>query len=100
MNEPFIQPLASAKSQPTGRRVEDSFLVKFLQFSSSACAVAGGTMLASNVEISRYGFILLALSSSQMLTSSIIVRNTSLIIYSASIFVFVDCLGIYRWILR
>lgn len=57
-------------------------------------------MLASNTEISRYGFILLALSSSQMLASSTMVRNKSLMVYSASIFIFVDCLGIYRWVLQ
>ena len=91
---------ASQNPRLTSRRVEDSLLVKFLQFSSSACAVTGGIVLASNTEISRYGFLFLALSSSQMLTSSVIVRNTSLITYSASLFIFVDCLGIYRWIVR
>jgi hypothetical protein len=81
------------------KQLYDSSLVKFLHYSSSACAVAGGTILASNTEVSGYGFILLALSSSQMLTSSILVQNRRLIIYSASLFIFVDCLGIYRWVL-
>jgi hypothetical protein len=81
------------------RQSDDSYLVKFLHYSSSACAVAGGTILASNTEVSRYGFILLALSSSQMLISSILIQNKRLIIYSASLFVFVDCLGVYRWLL-
>jgi hypothetical protein len=82
------------------RQVYDSSLVKFLHYSSSACAVAGGTILASNTEISGYGFILLALSSGQMLISSLLAQNKRLIIYSASLFIFVDCLGIYRWVLR
>ena len=75
-------------------------LSKILQASSSACAVAGGVMLASNTNVSGYGFLFLALSSSQMLLSSILLRNTSMIIYAGSLFMFVDCLGIYRWVLK
>jgi hypothetical protein len=75
-------------------------IAKFLQWSSSACAIAGGVMLASKTEASGYGFIFLALSSSQMLMSSIRIKNTSMIVYGASLFLFVDCLGIYRWILK
>jgi hypothetical protein len=85
--------------QSLTRQLYDSTLAKFLHYSSSACAVAGGTILASNTEVSGYGFILLALSSSQMLISSMLVQNKRLIIYSASLFIFVDCLGIYRWVL-
>jgi hypothetical protein len=75
-------------------------IAKFLQWSSSACAIAGGIMLASKIEISGYGFIFLALSSSQMLAASIRRKNTSMIVYAGSLFIFVDCLGIYRWILK
>jgi hypothetical protein len=75
-------------------------IAKFLQWSSSACAVAGGVMLASNSAVSGYGFIFLALSSSQMLVASIRTQNTSMIVYAGSVFLFVDCLGIYRWILK
>jgi hypothetical protein len=100
MNEHLVNPDQSKIEKSSTRRIDDSFFVKFLQFSSSACAVAGGTLLAANTEVSRYGFIVLALSSSQMLASSMMVGNKSLIIYSASIFIFVDCFGIYRWVLR
>ncbi len=75
-------------------------LSKILQASSSACAVTGGVILASNTNVSSYGFFFLALSSSQMLLSSVLTRNTSMIIYAGSLFIFVDCLGIYRWILK
>jgi hypothetical protein len=74
--------------------------VSFLQWSSSVFAVAGGIILASNTPFSGYGFFFLALSSSQMLISSILAQNISLIIYSGALFMFVDCLGIYRWILK
>jgi hypothetical protein len=75
-------------------------IAKKLQWSSSVCAVAGGIVLASNTHISGYGFILLALSSSQMLAASLRSRNTAMIVYAASLFLFVDCFGIYRWIFK
>ncbi|KAM3105491.1 hypothetical protein, partial [Phormidesmis sp. 146-33] len=46
----------------------------------------------------RSEFIFLACSSSQMLLSSILRKDQSMIFYSASLFLFVDCLGVYRWI--
>ena len=75
-------------------------LSKILQLSSSAFAIARGVMLASKTDVSSYGFILLAMSSSQMLVSNLLIQNKSMIIYSASLFLFVDCLGIYRWIIE
>jgi hypothetical protein len=75
-------------------------LAKILQWSSSICAVAGGIILASNTSVSSYGFLLLALSSSQMLLASKLNENFSMMLYSGSLFIFVDCLGIYRWILK
>ena len=71
----------------------------FLKLSSSACAVIGGIILAANIEISSYGFIFLALSSSQLLVASIQAKDILMIIYAASIFMFVDCFGVYRWLL-
>ena len=70
-----------------------------LKISSSLCAMLGGIILAVNLNISRYGFIFLALSSSQLLIASIQSKDYLMVIYAASIFLFVDCLGVYRWIL-
>jgi hypothetical protein len=98
-NKPMINLKNIEIKKFSKRQLNDSSPVKFLHYSSSACAVAGGTILASNTEASGYGFILLALSSSQMLISSILIQDKRLIIYSASLFIFVDCLGIYRWVL-
>lgn len=71
----------------------------FLKLSSSFCALNGGVLLASNTSISGYGFIFLALSSSQLLIASVKDKDTIMFIYSASLFIFVDCLGVYRWLL-
>ncbi len=75
-------------------------LAKILKLSSIACAIAGGILLAANLDISKYGFVLLAMSSCQMLVASIRISDRPTIIYSASLFIFVDSFGIYRWILQ
>jgi hypothetical protein len=98
-NESANVDLTTLSELKTIRASNDS-VAKFLQWSSSACAIAGGVMLAAKTEVSGYGFIFLALSSSQMLVASIRKKDTSMIVYAGSLFLFVDCLGIYRWILK
>jgi hypothetical protein len=76
-------------------------LAKTLQLTSSACAIFGGILLAANLsDISKYGFLVLAMSSSQLLVSSLLIKDIRMIIYSGSVFLFVDCFGIYRWIIQ
>jgi hypothetical protein len=75
-------------------------LAKVLKWSSSTFAVAGGVLLALNIEASPYAFFLLAASSFQLLLSSCLDKDKSLIVYSGSLFFCVDLLGIYRWILK
>jgi hypothetical protein len=71
-----------------------------MKLSSSAFAILGGVMLASNTNVSSYGFIFLAISSCLMLIANILLGNRSMIIYAGSLFLFVDCLGIYRWLIK
>lgn len=73
--------------------------IKPLKLSSTACAIAGGTILAANMPLSRFGFIFLACSSGQLLLASLIGRDHTTTTYAGSLFIFVDCLGIYRWLL-
>lgn len=75
-------------------------LIQCLKWSSSSFAIAGGILLAAKIPLSGYGFIFLALSSSQMCLASVLSHDPSMIVYSASLFLFVDCLGVYRWILN
>jgi hypothetical protein len=93
-----VETLESSTAIPAPENRND--LAKKLQWSSSACAVAGGVILASNTSASGYGFIFLALSSSQLLVASIQTKNQSMIVYAGSLFVFVDCLGIFRWLIK
>jgi hypothetical protein len=86
-------------SQRISKRRFNASLNLFLRYSSSFCALVGGVLLASKSEISGYGFVFLAMSSSQLLTVSIRERDISMIVYAGSIFLFVDCLGVYRWLI-
>jgi hypothetical protein len=74
-------------------------LSQHLKYSSSTFAIAGGSLLAANVPHSGYGFALLLGSSTQLLLSSILVRDREMVIYAASLMIFVDSVGVYRWIL-
>ena len=76
-----------------------SHLPNSLKWSSSACALAGGVLLASKTDVSKYGFIFLAFSSGQLLLASLQIQDRTMILYSASLFFFVDLMGIYRWLL-
>jgi phosphate starvation-inducible membrane PsiE len=80
--------------------MKKKIIVKTLKFSSIFCALIGGILLASNIPTSGYGFIFLALSSGQLLLASLHDKDTSTILYAASVFVFVDCLWVYRWLLN
>ena len=72
---------------------------KFFILSSSFCGLVGGSMVASKTSITGYGFVPLALSSSQMLLASLLMRNWFLVCQSSCIFIFVDCIGIVNWLL-
>jgi hypothetical protein len=88
--------LSSNRKALTGRK---SAWIERLKWSSSFFAILGGVLLATKTDVSGYGFIFLAMSSSQMLVSSYLAADRSMICYSGAIFVFVDCLGVYRWLL-
>ncbi len=70
-----------------------------LKISSSLFGLIGGLLLAANTSWSGYGFILLACSSSQMLMASIYESNFIMIFYSTVLFLCVDLLGIYCWLI-
>lgn len=91
----------AALGQSSRNRISRSrrLVSNFFQLSSSSCALVGGILLASKTQESSFGFLYLALSSSQLLLASILTRDWTMFLYSASLFIFVDCLGVYRWLL-
>ena len=98
-NESRTAPQVTAARMPQPRQ-KDKPIANILQFSSSICAVIGGVLLSSNTSVSKYGFILLACSSSQIFLSSLMLKQKTMMIYGGSVFLLVDCLGIYRWLLQ
>jgi hypothetical protein len=74
-------------------------LTQALKWSSCVCTIAGGIVLASNTAISPYGFLMLAMGSSQMVVVTFLMRDRGLFAYSLGVFLCVDCLGIYRWLM-
>jgi hypothetical protein len=94
-----VHALKQRSAQQHRRSPQKERLAKRLKWSSSSCAIAGGILLASNISISGFGFIGLAASSSQMLLASLLLADKTMIVYSSALFIFVDCLGIFRWII-
>ena len=81
-------------------RLKRHSLASFLKHSSILFTIAGGILLALNIDTSRYGFLLLAGGSSQLILASLLCGDRSLIAYSLSLFLCVDCLGVWRWVLN
>jgi CheY-like chemotaxis protein len=94
-----VNELKQREAKRRKRSLQRERLAKILKWSSSACAIAGGILLASNTSLSGYGFIGLAASSFQMLTASFLLVDRTMVVYSGALFVFVDCLGVFRWLI-
>ncbi|MFM2429752.1 MAG: hypothetical protein RLZZ511_965 [Cyanobacteriota bacterium] len=97
----MLPPLKSSTQDQTTvyqRRLTRSQVTQFLKWSSCVCTITGGVALASNTAISPYGFLMLAMGSSQMVGATFLMRDRGLFAYSLGVFLFVDCLGIYRWL--
>jgi hypothetical protein len=94
-----VHALKQRSPQQSQRSPQKERLAKMLKWSSSSCAIAGGILLASNIPISGFGFIGLAASSFQMLLASFLLADKTMIVYSSALFIFVDCLGIFRWLI-
>ncbi|ADI65775.1 conserved hypothetical protein ['Nostoc azollae' 0708] len=58
-----------------GKHKKKSPISSILKISSSLCALCGAILLASKTIISGYGFIFLAISSSQLLVASILLKD-------------------------
>jgi hypothetical protein len=84
---------------PSKCKMRLQLLSKRLKYSSSTFAIAGGSLLAANIPHSGYGFALLLGSSTQLLLSSVLVKDWGMVIYAASLVIFVDSFGVYRWLL-
>jgi CheY-like chemotaxis protein len=94
-----VNELKQQKANQRKRSHQKEGLAKILKWSSSSCAMGGGIVLASNTSHSGFGFLGLAASSFQMLIASFLLGDKTMIVYSGALFIFVDCLGVYRWLI-
>jgi hypothetical protein len=95
---PESNPDQQSNGMPPRRRFDRVWLIQFLKWSSCVCTVLGGVLLASKTNLSPYGFLFLAMGSSQMVATTYLMRDRALFVYSVCVFLFVDCFGIYRWL--
>lgn len=79
-------------------RISNSKLVHVYQIGSIFWSVVGGFMLASNIEISPYGFVFTAMGSLSFAIASFIKRDFLNLLYGATLLFVVDLLGAFRWI--
>ncbi len=73
-------------------------LIKNLALSATLLTALGGLMVASNTAVTRYGFLVWFLSSPQLALANYLDRNLSGFVYAITLFLFVDLLGVCRWI--
>lgn len=81
------------------RKQQKIRVISVLKIFSIWGSATGGVLLASNVAISPYGFIFLAASSFSITIASILEKNFLNIFYGTTLFIGVDLLGVYRWII-
>lgn len=74
------------------------FISKLLKFSSLFCLMTGGIMVASKSKVTSYGFIFLALSSSQATIASYLLSDRWNFFIFGTTFLIVDLFGVLRWI--
>ena len=63
----------------------------------TAAGIAGAIMVALNMDVSGYGFLLFLASSLLWCAAGVAQRDDSLILLQAT-FVIINLIGIYRWL--
>lgn len=89
----------ASKSNNRSIRQQKIIFIRMLKIFSIFFSGMGGILLALNVAISPYGFVFMALSSLSILISSVLEKDRLMIFYGATLFLGVDLLGVYRWII-
>ena len=69
-----------------------------LKWSGTITGIAGAALLAFNIPISGWGWVLFAVSALAWPTAGLVMRENSLVMLQGG-FLAVDLIGIYRWLL-
>jgi len=78
-----------------GRRVR---LLEILKWFGTLTGVAGATILALNIAISGWGWVLFALSALAWTIAGMAQRDASLVVLQGA-FLVVDLIGVWRWLI-
>ena len=70
----------------------------FLRWFGTLTGVAGAFVLALNIPISGWGWVLFTLSSVSWTIAGLVLKDMSLAVLQAA-FVVVDVIGIWRWLI-
>ncbi len=70
----------------------------FLKWTGTATGIAGATLVALNVSISGWGFVLFLASSVSWTVAALRMRENSLALLQGA-FTVINVLGIYRWLI-
>jgi drug/metabolite transporter (DMT)-like permease len=72
--------------------------ISLAKWAGTAFGVAGATLIALNLPISGWGFILFLVSSASWTVAGVMMREHSLILLNAA-FTVINVIGIYRWLI-
>ncbi|MBF0251374.1 MAG: hypothetical protein HQL35_12190 [Alphaproteobacteria bacterium] len=77
---------------------EHSPLVPIVKWVGTLFGVTGAVLMAMNIPISGWGFVLFLVSSTAWTSAGVMTRDYSIIVLYA-VFTAIDLLGIYRWLI-
>ena len=86
--------MQSLSLSDTGRKLSP----EFLDYIDTLCGICGALMLASNIWLSAYGYILFLLSSIFLLAWAIATRFDNQIPMQG-IFLMINMTGLYNWLI-
>lgn len=69
-----------------------------LKWLGTITGVLGALMLALNIPVSGWGWVLFTISSVSWTVAGLVLRDTSLVVLQGA-FVAVDLLGVWRWLI-
>ena len=68
-----------------------------LKWAAAGCGITGATLLALNIPVSGWAFVIFLCSSTLWVTAASLMRERA-IVAEAAVYTVINCLGIYRWL--
>lgn len=78
--------------------IEETIVTGFAKWMGTGFGIAGAILVALNLPISGWGFVLFLVSSVSWTIAGVMMKENSLILLNA-VFTAINMLGIYRWLL-